>query len=152
MDQCDLVAHLVEGKKFYEVSIKGIVPAGGAAIAANVRRDRIVAGGGQGRHHLAPAITKVRKTVQQEHERPARRARLDHVHRQAIDVGHQAHPNTGRKRVAAIGTRFGVDRLAGDLCFRRRSGSQRHGAQNRRPRKQTAAREIVRLTIVGKGQ
>ena len=118
MDQCDLVAHLVEGKKLYEVGIKGIVPARGAAIAAKVRRDRIVACGGQGRHHLAPAITKVRKTVQQKHERPARRARLNHVHRQAIDVGNQAHPNTGRKRVAAIGTRFGVDRLAGDLCFR----------------------------------
>ena len=87
MDQGDLVAHLVEGKKLDEVRIKGIVPAGGATVAAKVRRDRIIARGGQRRHHLAPAITKVWKTVQQEHERLARSASLNDVHRQAIDIG-----------------------------------------------------------------
>src|SRR5206468_696241 len=51
--------------------VPGIVPAHGAAKATAVRGNHVIARGGEGRHHLAPAITQVWKTVNQEHQRPA---------------------------------------------------------------------------------
>ena len=65
VDKRDLVAQHVDRKERQRIRVERVVPAGGAAKATTVRSDRIVARGGQGRHHLAPAVGEVGKTVKQ---------------------------------------------------------------------------------------
>ena len=142
IDQRDLVAHHVEREKRLGISVPGIVPAGGAAKAATVRGDHIITRGGHGRHHLAPAIGKVRKTMKHQHQRPARRLKacLQDVHRQAIDVRDETRPDSGRKRAVAIGRQAAKIRIR-DRRSRRRGGSECQDANTRGRRKKPAPRE-----------
>jgi hypothetical protein len=98
--QAERVARQIEQPERTEVTVIAGVPAGGAAIAALVRRDHVIAGRRQRRHHLAPAIGQFRKTVQQQHARPAFgfEASLQHMHAQAVDVFHEARADAGRER------------------------------------------------------
>ena len=90
-DQAERVAHQVEHAERAEVAVVVAVPAGGAAVAALVRRDHVIAGRRQRQHHLAPAVGELREAVQQQQAGPARlEAGLQHVHREAVDVVDEA--------------------------------------------------------------
>ena len=149
-DERDLVAHQVEHEKRLGIRVPGIVPADGAAKAATVRGDRIITRGGQGRHHLAPAISEVGKTMKQQHQRPARRleARLQDVHGQAVDVRDETRPDSGGKRAVAIGRQAAKIRTR-DRRPRRRGGSECQAADTRGRRKKRAPRQPERSGIVG---
>ena len=86
--QPERVAHQVEQPERAEIAVVAWIPAGGAAIAALVRRDHVIAGGSQRRHHLAPAERQFRKAVQQQHAGPALclEACFQHMHAQAVDA------------------------------------------------------------------
>ena len=87
-DQPERVAHEIRQAERGEVAVVIGVPSRGAAIAALVRRDDVIAGFGKRQHHLAPAIGKLRKAVQQQEARAAAclEAGLQHVHGEAVDV------------------------------------------------------------------
>ena len=86
--QPERVAHQIGEPERGEVAVIIRIPSGGAAIAALVRRDHVIAGFRQNRHHLAPAKGEFGKAVQQQHAGPAAclEAGFQHVHTQAIDV------------------------------------------------------------------
>ena len=86
--QPERVAHQVGEPERGEVAVIIRVPSGGAAITALVRRDHVIAGFRENRHHLAPAKGEFGKAVQQQHAGPAARleAGFQHVHTQAVDV------------------------------------------------------------------
>ncbi len=69
--QPERVAHQVEHAEAGEVAVVVGVPAGGAAIAALVRRDHVIARFRQRQHHFAPAVGEFGKAVQQQHAGPA---------------------------------------------------------------------------------
>ena len=69
--QPERVAHQIGEPERSEVAVVIRVPAGGAAIAALVRRDHVIAGCRERRHHLAPAEGEFGKAVQQQHAGPA---------------------------------------------------------------------------------
>ena len=95
--QPERVAHQIEQPEGIEVAVIISVPAGAAAVAALVRRDHVIAGLGQHRHHLAPAIGEFGKAVQQQHARPAAGlvAGFQHMQAQAVDVVDKARANAG---------------------------------------------------------
>jgi len=104
VDQPDGVARHVENAKRIRVGVVGVVPAGGAAVAALVGGDHVIAGVGEGRHHFAPAVGEFWESVHHQNERPARRleASFQDVHGQAVHVGDVARANAGGKRAAAV--------------------------------------------------
>ena len=97
--QAERVAHQIEQPERSEIAVVVGVPAGGAAVAALVRRDHVIAGFRQRRHHLAPAIGEFGKAVQQQHAGPALclEAGFQHMHAQAVDVVDEARADAGRK-------------------------------------------------------
>ena len=105
IDEPGGVAHHVEDAERIAVGVVGAVPAGGAAIAALVGRDHVIAGGRERQHHLAPAIGELGKAVQQQQARPARRleAGLEHMHRQAVVVVDHAGADARGQRAVAVG-------------------------------------------------
>src|SRR6185437_16819083 len=88
-DEGERVAHQIEQAEGAEIAVIGAVPAGGAAIAALVRGDDAIAGGGERRHRLAPAIGELGEAVQEEDERTisAFVAGLGDMHGEAGDAG-----------------------------------------------------------------
>ncbi len=97
VEEADRIAHEVEGSELREVGVVAVVRARGAAIAALIRRNDMVAGVGKRRHDLAPAIGEFGKSVQQQQARPAPLAAFEDVHPQAIDAVDEARANTGRQ-------------------------------------------------------
>ena len=68
--QPERVAHQVGEPERGEIAVVVRIPSGGAAITALVRRDHVIAGFCENRHHLAPA----RRRVRGSHAAAARRA------------------------------------------------------------------------------
>ncbi len=64
-DQSERIAHQIGQAERGEIAVIIRAPARGAAIAALVRCDHVIAGGGEDRHHLAPGKRQLRKAVQQ---------------------------------------------------------------------------------------
>src|SRR5438270_13322717 len=97
--ECQRVLYDVENAEEVEIAIIGAVPPGRAPIAALVRRNHVEASGCERQHHLAPAVGKLGKAVQQQDAWPSRLlvARLEHMHREAIDVLNEARADAGRK-------------------------------------------------------
>ncbi len=93
-EQRQHVLHQVERPERPEIAVVGLVPAGGAPVATLIRREHVVPGPGERRHHLAPAIGKLREAVQQQKRRPSPLACLQQVHAQTVHVLHEArvHP------------------------------------------------------------
>ncbi len=98
--QPERVAHQIGEPERAETAFVTRIPPGGAAIAALVRRDHVIAGLRQDRHHLAPGEGEFGKAVQQQHARPAARfeAGFEHVHAQAVDIFHVARADGGGER------------------------------------------------------
>ena len=86
------IANHIEDAKGIGIGIIGVVPAGGAAIAALIRGDHIISRRRKRQHYLAPAVGEFREAMQQQHGGPtgALVAGFQNVHRQAIDVGDAA--------------------------------------------------------------
>ena len=86
--QPERVAHQIGEAERGEVAVVVGIPAGGAAIAALVGCDDVVAGGSQLRHHLAPGKGELGKAVQQKQAGPALgfEAGFQHMHAQAVDI------------------------------------------------------------------
>ena len=84
--QAQRVAHIIQRAEFGEIGIKARGPAGGAAIAALVGRDDVVARSRQRQHDLAPGIGDLREAMQQQQQRPAGLAGLEQVHHQAPTI------------------------------------------------------------------
>ena len=103
--QPERIAHQVEHAERRKVAVVAVVPAGGAAVTTLVGRDHVVAGCGQGRHHLAPAVGQFGEAMQQQHAGPVRgfEAGLQQVHGQAVDAFDHARADAGRKRHVAVG-------------------------------------------------
>lgn len=99
VEQPQHVAHQVQHAKATEVAVIIRVPAGGAAIAALVGCDDVVARLGQRRHHLAPAIGQLRKAMQQQKAGPPRclEARFQNVHAEPVAVLHQSRGDPRRQ-------------------------------------------------------
>ena len=93
------VAQQVHEPEFGKIAVVTGVPSGGAAVAALVGRDRVIAGRSQRRQHLAPAVGKFGKAVQQQNGGPSWRfmAGLEQVHVEAIDAGQDARAHAGGK-------------------------------------------------------
>ena len=98
--QPERVAHQIGEPERGEIAVVVRIPSGGAAIAALVRRDHVIAGLRQNRHHLAPAKGEFGKAVQQQHAGPAcgLEAGFQHVHAQAVDVVDVAGADGGGER------------------------------------------------------
>src|SRR5205807_4061594 len=84
--EAERVAHHIGEPERREIAVVVRVPASGAAIAALVRRDHVIAGLRKLWHHLAPAIGKFGKAVQQQQTRAPTRleAGLEHMHAKAV--------------------------------------------------------------------
>ena len=93
------VANLVQHPERAQVVVVADVGPVGAAVPAQVRRHDVVALGREGRQQPPPAIGELREAVQQEHAGAGLgpRARLQHVHAQAVDVGDEAGADAGRQ-------------------------------------------------------
>ena len=89
VDEPHGIAHHVEDAEGIGIGVVGIVPARGAAVAALIGGDHVIARRRQRQHHLAPAVGEFREAMQQQHGGPAWTlvAGFQHVHRQAVDVG-----------------------------------------------------------------
>ncbi len=96
-DHAERVAHRVQQAEAAQVAVIGAVPAGGAAVAAQVRGDNVEPGGGERRHHLAPGIGEFREAVQQQDAGPAGGfvAGFQQVDAQAVDVFKEAGADAG---------------------------------------------------------
>jgi hypothetical protein len=79
IDERDLIAHHVERLERRGIRAPGSVPANRAPIPSAVRRDDVVPGVGERRHHFAPAVGQVRKAMKQQCQRPSVRPCLEHV-------------------------------------------------------------------------
>ena len=98
--QPERVAHQVGEPERGEIAVVIRVPSGGAAIAALVRRDHVIAGGCENGHYLAPAKGQFGEAMQQQHAGPTGRLEtgFEHVHAQAVDVFHVAGADGGGER------------------------------------------------------
>ena len=67
IDEPHGVAHHVEDAELIGIGVVGIVPAGGAPVAALIGRDHVIPGRRKRQHHLAPAVGELGKAVQQQH-------------------------------------------------------------------------------------
>ena len=104
VDQPDGVSRHVENAERIRIGIVGIVPADGAAVAALIGSDHVIAGGRQRRHHLAPAIGELREAMQEQDCRPARRfvTCLQNMHGHAVHVGDLARADAGGDGAVAV--------------------------------------------------
>ena len=100
-DKSERVAHQIGQAERGEVAVVIRIPAGGAAIAALVRRDDMIAGLAERQHHLAPAIGQLRKAVQQQEAWPAPglEAGFEQMNRQAVDIVDATRADAARQRV-----------------------------------------------------
>lgn len=91
------VARQVQHVKRAEVAVVIRAPTGGAAVAALVRGDHVIARRRQRRHHLAPGPRQFGEAVQQQDARTPRRFEpgFQDVHAQPIDAIHKARADTG---------------------------------------------------------
>ena len=98
--QPERIAHQIGEPERGKIAVVVRIPSGGAAITALVRRDHVIAGRCENRHHLAPAKGEFGKAMQQQHAGPAARfeAGFQHVHAQAVDIFHVAGADGGGKR------------------------------------------------------
>jgi len=88
-----------------EVVVELHAGAAAPAVAAQVRRDNVIAGSGNRQHHLAPAVRELREPMHQQH-RGAPRAlvsRFEHVHADSVDV--LEHPRADATRQHRRGQR-----------------------------------------------
>ena len=76
-----------------------------------IGRDGVVAGGGERRQHLAPAVGELGEAVQQQHGRPVFSVvtRLEHVNVEAVDAPQDARTNArgqdgGGERFHCVGS------------------------------------------------
>ncbi len=95
------VPHGIQQAKRPQAVVVAHVPAGGAAIAAQVRRDDMVAGGGEQRHDLAPGIRQFGEAMQQQNTRAIGcfEAGFQHMDLQTVDVGDEARAQPWRQCV-----------------------------------------------------
>ena len=115
--QANRIARQIQHTEGCQIAVVIGVPASGVAIAALVRGDHVVAGCRQREKNLAPAIGKLRKTMQQQQAGTARLAGFQHMHGEAVDAGnlpgadacwqlrfgnHQPTPTAPRAARAAI--------------------------------------------------
>ena len=114
------VPHLVQHPERAQVVVVADIRAVGAAVAAQIRRQDVVAGFGEGRHQPPPTVGELREAVQQQDAgaRSAPRAGLEHVHPQAVHAIDEARADAGRQNGAGVGS----DR-AGRLCHRVQNGT-----------------------------
>ena len=107
-DQRQRVAHRVQAAERTETAVVVRAPAGGAAVAALVGGDDVVARVGQRRQDVPPAIGQLREAVQEEQRRPppALEAGFEHVHRQAVDVVDEPRADAVRQPARVVGTDF----------------------------------------------
>ena len=98
-DQPQRIPDCVQNAERAQIAIVIGVPARGAAIAALIGCDDVKAGSRERRHDLAPGIGDFRKTVQHQHAGlpPRFEAGLEHVHPQAVDVGHKTRAYARRQ-------------------------------------------------------
>ena len=105
MAQCEHDAHGGErvgvGAERGEVAVIAIVPTCGAAITSLIGRDRVEAGLGERRQHLAPTPGHVGEAVEQEHERTIGRlvAGFEDTDGDPVDVRDGALPYAGQRRI-----------------------------------------------------
>ncbi len=85
-DQSRRIPHRVQQAERRQIVIEIGAPPGRPPIPALIRRHDIISRRGQPRHHLAPRIRDLRKPVQQEEQRPVRRAGLEDMDPQPIDA------------------------------------------------------------------
>ena len=106
----DRVAQQVHEAEAGEVAVVVGVPASGAAVAALVGRDRVVARGRERRKDLAPAVSDLGKAVQQQDRGPAGRlvAGLEQVDVEAVDAGNNAGANAGGEHGGGQGIHAGL--------------------------------------------
>ena len=98
-DHAERIAHGVEQAKAAQVAVICAVPAGCAAVAAQVGGHDVEAGSGEWRHDLAPGIGELREAVQQQDQGAARgfMAGFEDVDAQEVDVVEDARPDAGRE-------------------------------------------------------
>ena len=98
--QPERIPHQIGEAERGEIAVVVRVPSGGAAITALVRRDHVIAGFRQHRHHLAPGIGEFGEAVQQQHAGPAGclEAGFQHMHAEAVDVVDGAGADGGGER------------------------------------------------------
>jgi hypothetical protein len=121
------IPNRVQNPEGGEIAIVIGIPAGGTAVAPLIRRHDMKPGRGERQHHLSPGIGELRKAVEEQDQRPARRpvAGLQQVHVQAIDVPHEAGIDTGRKRSTFQGRDISHARLLPDGSATQPSGKRR---------------------------
>src|SRR5262249_3365802 len=98
VDERNRISNNIKDSEGGEMCVIRIFPTCRAAITAQVRSHHVIARCGERQHYFPPAISQLRKTMQQENRRPARHleTRFEHVHRKSVDVGHRARPDALR--------------------------------------------------------
>ncbi len=149
------IAHHVERTERIGIGIVGIVPSRGAPVTALVGRDHVVAGRGQRRHHLTPAVGELRKTVQQQHDRPVASlvARFQDMHGEAVHPRHHAGTDAGRQRAVAVrsearGVRVHDGRRRRARRHRHCAGSHRRRGRDEAPSRQLGYARVGRLRLL----
>ena len=115
------VSDHVEDAEGAEVAVVVAVPARGAPVASLVGGDHVKPGRRDRQHHLPPAVRELREAVQEQDAWPvpALEARLQDVHRETVDVVHEAGTDSGRENGLIISSHVGHVHL-GWLCERQR--------------------------------
>ena len=105
-DKSDGVAHQVQHPGRGQVAVVGCIPASGTAVAALIGGDDMIAEGGQGADHLAPAERQLREAVQEQQAGSPRgfEPGFQDVHAKAIHVLHEAGAHAFRQEI--LGKRF----------------------------------------------
>ena len=82
-----------------EVGFVGDRSSGDPSVATQVGGDDVVAGVGEGRHHLSPAIGELREAVEQQEAGPAGLpvSGLQHMHAQAVQTLDEARADARGK-------------------------------------------------------
>jgi hypothetical protein len=96
-DEAERVAHRIQQAERRQVVVVIGAPSSGAAVAAQIRRNRVKPGGGERRHDLAPGIGDLRKAVQQQQQRPSGLAGFKDMNAQPVDPLDKARADAGGK-------------------------------------------------------
>src|SRR5262245_48469446 len=109
IDEAHGVPDHVDVAEGIAIGVIVVVPAGGTAVTALIRRDHVIAGGCERQYHLAPAIGELRETVQQQQQWAScgLETRLQHVHLEAIVVVDVTGADAGGQCVIAIRRKTG---------------------------------------------
>ena len=126
--QPKLVTHRIQQAERIQIRYGVVVrmPAGGAAITAQIRCDDMVPGLGQRRHDPAPRIREFGKPVQQQHAGPIAGVEtgLQDMHAQSVDIGHETRANAGGQHGAVERCEVG-HRAFSHACARSNAASIR---------------------------